>query len=108
MEDELKFCYLNEKVNFFIFFILCLQFGGSLAEYATTPIKTTVKRPRNVSAIDGACFGIAGLTALQSIRDSAGFALDGSSKGKNILITAASGGVGTYAVQVNFSTTSNN
>ena len=108
MEDKLKFCYLNEEVTFFRFFVLCLQFGGSLAEYATAPIKSTVKRPRNVSAIDGACFGVAGMTALQSIRDSAGIALDGSSKGKNVLITAASGGVGTYAVQVNFSAMSNN
>lgn len=77
-----------------------LQNGGSLAEYAVAPIKTTARRPERVSAIDGACFGIAGITALQSVRDTAGVKLDGSSGTKNILITAASGGVGTYAVQV--------
>lgn len=64
------------------------------------PIKTTAKRPETVSAIDGASFGVAGQTALQAVRDSAGIKLDGSSKDKNLLITAASGGVGTYAVQV--------
>lgn len=77
-----------------------LQNGGSLAEYAVAPIKTTAKRPESVSAFDGASFGVAGTTALQSVRDSAGIKLDGSSAGKNLLITAASGGVGTYAVQV--------
>lgn len=74
--------------------------GGSLAEYAAVPIKTTAKRPETVSAIDGASFGVAGQTALQAVRDSAGIKLDGSSKDKNLLITAASGGVGTYAVQI--------
>jgi NADPH:quinone reductase-like Zn-dependent oxidoreductase len=74
--------------------------GGSLAEYAIAPIRTTAKRPESVSAIDGASLGVAGVTALQSVRDSAGIKLDGSSAGKNLLITAASGGVGTYAVQL--------
>jgi NADPH:quinone reductase-like Zn-dependent oxidoreductase len=77
-----------------------LQYGGSMAEYAVAPIKTTAKRPESVSAIDGASLGVAGTTALQSVRDSAGIKLDGSSTDKNLLITAASGGVGTYAVQV--------
>lgn len=77
-----------------------LQVGGSLAEYAVSSIKTTVKRPENVSALDGAALGIAGQSALQSVRDTAGIKLDGSSNNKNVLITAASGGVGTYAVQV--------
>lgn len=79
---------------------LLLQRGGSLAEYAVAPLSLTAKRPENVSALDGASFGIAGQTALQSVRDSGGIKLDGSSEGKNVLVTAASGGVGTYAVQV--------
>jgi len=77
-----------------------LKAGGSLAEYAVAPLNTTAKRPENVSALDGASFGIAGQSALQSLRDSGGIKLDGSSKDKNVLITAASGGVGTYAVQL--------
>lgn len=41
----------------------------------------------------------AGLTALQSLK-SAGVKFDGTSKSSNILITAASGGVGHFAVQL--------
>ncbi|KAI5058427.1 hypothetical protein GOP47_0026597 [Adiantum capillus-veneris] len=78
---------------------LDLRNGGSFAEYAVASVKYTVKRPPEVSAIDGSCLAIAGLTALQSIRDTAGVKLDGSSKA-NLLITAASGGVGLYAVQI--------
>jgi len=75
--------------------------GGSLAEYAVAPITSTVKRPEGVSAIDGASLGVAGSTALQALRDLVGWKFDGSQKTqKNLLITAASGGVGTYAVQV--------
>lgn len=74
--------------------------GGALAEYAVAPIKSTAKRPANVSPVDGAALGVAGQSALQSLRDYGDIKLDGSSKDKNILVTAASGGVGTYAVQI--------
>jgi NADPH:quinone reductase-like Zn-dependent oxidoreductase len=75
--------------------------GGSLAEYAVASIKTTAKRPDEISATDAAPLGVGGTTALQTIRDSAGIKFDGSNQvTKNVLITAASGGVGTYAVQV--------
>lgn len=75
--------------------------GGSLAEYAVASIKTTAKRPDEISATDAAPLGVGGTTALQTIRDSAGIKFDGSNQAtKNVLITAASGGVGTYAVQV--------
>ena len=43
---------------------------------------------------------VASLTAHQAITQSAGVKLDGSGKKTNILITAASGGVGHYAVQL--------
>ncbi len=72
-----------------------------MAEYAIAPIKTTVKRPEEVSAIDGASLGVAGSTAIELVCDYIGIKLDGSNKTqKNLLITAASGGVGIYAVQV--------
>lgn len=76
-----------------------LRVGGSFAEFAVAPVKTTVSRPFDVSAIDGSCLPVAGLTALQAIRDVAGVKLDGNSNA-NLLITAASGGVGLYAVQI--------
>lgn len=63
-------------------------------------VKLTVKRPPGVSAAEGAGLPIAAGTALQSLR-SIGAKLDGSSnKPLNVLITAASGGVGHYAVQL--------
>lgn len=60
----------------------------------------TVKRPHEVSAAEGAGLPIAAQTALQALRDAAGIKLDESGKAANILITAASGGVGHYAVQL--------
>lgn len=60
--------------------------------------KTSAKRPTEVSAVDGACLPIAGLTALQGLTNS-GANIDGSYTG-NVLVTAAAGGVGLYAVQV--------
>ncbi|KAJ7531817.1 hypothetical protein O6H91_14G060200 [Diphasiastrum complanatum] len=78
---------------------LDIRTGGSLAKYAAASVKYTAKRPMQVSAVEAACLPVAAMTALQSVRDSAGVNLDGSYKG-DILITAASGGVGTFAVQL--------
>ena len=60
----------------------------------------TVARPPEVSAAEGAGLPIAGLTAHQALTQSAGVKLDGSGQQVNLLITAASGGVGQYAVQL--------
>ncbi|KAJ7298120.1 hypothetical protein O6H91_Y016100 [Diphasiastrum complanatum] len=78
---------------------LDIRTGGSLAKYVAASVKYTTKRPTKVSAIEAACLPGAALTALQSVRDYAGVNLDGSYRG-DILITAASGGVGTFAVQL--------
>ncbi|XP_002975582.2 chloroplast envelope quinone oxidoreductase homolog [Selaginella moellendorffii] len=78
---------------------LDLKRGGGFAQYAVAGIKYTAKRPSGVSAVEAAALPVAGLTAYQSLRDSGGLKYDGSYKG-NVLITAASGGVGTYAVQL--------
>ena len=76
------------------------QRGGGLAEFALAKENLTVPRPPEVSAAEGAGLPIAGLTAHQALTQSAGIKLDGSGPRKNILITAASGGVGHYAVQL--------
>ena len=60
----------------------------------------TVFRPPEVSAAEGAGLPIAGLTAHQALTYSAGIKLDASGPLANILITAASGGVGLYALQL--------
>lgn len=75
------------------------QVGGALAEYGVAKANMTVLRPPQVSAAEGASFPVAGLTAHQAVQ-SAGIKFDGSGPQKNILITAASGGVGHYAVQL--------
>ncbi|CAA6667919.1 unnamed protein product [Spirodela intermedia] len=80
--------------------MLYLRRGGGLAEYVVASASMTVKRPAEVSAAEGAGLPIAGLTALQSLK-SAGIRFKvGSENGANILVTAASGGVGLYAVQL--------
>ncbi|XP_047059409.1 chloroplast envelope quinone oxidoreductase homolog [Lolium rigidum] len=73
--------------------------GGGLAEYVVAPANMTVKRPSAVSAAEGAGIPIAAGSALKSLR-SIGAKFDGTSKPLNVLITAASGGVGLYAVQL--------
>ncbi|KAF8402145.1 hypothetical protein HHK36_013097 [Tetracentron sinense] len=74
--------------------------GGGLAEFAVAKESLTVTRPPEVSAIEGAALPVAGLTAHQALTSPAGIKLDGSGQPANILITAASGGVGHYAVQL--------
>ncbi|KAF7099770.1 hypothetical protein CFC21_101366 [Triticum aestivum] len=73
--------------------------GGGLAEYAVASANLTVKRPAKVSAAEGAGLPIAAGTALQALR-SIGAKFDGTGKPLNVLITAASSGVGLYAVQL--------
>lgn len=81
------------------------QHGGGLAEYAVAPASLTVARPAEVSAVEGACLPTAAGTALQLLK-AVGVSFDGgpppsgSSGPKNLLVTAASGGVGHYAVQL--------
>ncbi|KAB2020914.1 hypothetical protein ES319_D07G102700v1 [Gossypium barbadense] len=74
--------------------------GGGLAEYAVAKDNLIVLRPPEVSAAEGASLPVAGLAALQAVTESAGVKLDGTGRHVNLLITAASGGVGQYAVQL--------
>ncbi|XP_064948821.1 quinone-oxidoreductase QR1, chloroplastic-like isoform X1 [Musa acuminata AAA Group] len=73
--------------------------AGGLAEYAVAPVNLTVHIPPEVSAADAAGLPIAGFTALQALRY-ATTKFDGTGDPANVLITAASGGVGTFAVQI--------
>ncbi|XP_047049428.1 chloroplast envelope quinone oxidoreductase homolog [Lolium rigidum] len=76
--------------------------GGGLAEYAVAPAALTVARPPEVSAVDGACLPAAASSALQLLK-ATGVSFDGTSNAtgpKNVLVTAVSGGVGHYAVQL--------
>ncbi|RZR84362.1 hypothetical protein BHM03_00011185 [Ensete ventricosum] len=80
---------------------LCIycQKAGGLAEYAVAPVNGTVHIPPEVSAADAAGLPIAACSALQAMRY-ATTKFDGTGDPANVLVTAASGGVGTFAVQL--------
>ncbi|TVU13836.1 hypothetical protein EJB05_37267, partial [Eragrostis curvula] len=83
-----------------------LTHGGGLAGYAVSSAKLRVKRPPGVSTADGAELPTAVRSTLKSLR-SIGAKFDGTTTSStlqknvlNLLITAASSGVGHYAVQL--------
>src|SRR5229473_76352 len=67
---------------------------GSLAEYAVTPERALVIKPPNVSFEQAASLPLAGLTALQGLREGK------IQPGQKVLVNGATGGVGTFAVQI--------
>src|SRR5829696_4881839 len=68
---------------------------GSFAEYARVQPKKLAPKPANLSFEQAAAVPISALTALQGVRD------QGRVKaGQKVLIVGASGGVGTFAVQI--------
>jgi NADPH:quinone reductase-like Zn-dependent oxidoreductase len=69
--------------------------AGSCAEYACAKEDKVAPKPANVSFEDAAAVPVAGLTALQALRDQGHV-----QRGHRVLVDGASGGVGTYAIQV--------
>ena len=69
--------------------------GGSFAEYATGRERNLVPKPAGVTFAQAAAVPIAALTALQGLRDKGGL-----QAGHHVLVNGASGGVGTFAVQI--------
>ena len=68
---------------------------GSVAEYLTVAADTVVRKPARVTFEQAAAVGVAGLTALQMLRDKASL-----HAGHRVLIVGAAGGIGTFAVQI--------
>jgi NADPH:quinone reductase-like Zn-dependent oxidoreductase len=68
---------------------------GSFAEFACARIGRIALKPTNVSLEEAAAIPVSGLAALQAVRDKAQV-----QAGDKVLITGASGGVGTFAVQI--------
>jgi NADPH:quinone reductase-like Zn-dependent oxidoreductase len=66
----------------------------SLAEYVCARERELVMKPANVTFEQAGSVAVAGLTALQ------GFRKGRIQSGQNVLINGASGGVGTFAVQI--------
>lgn len=69
-------------------------FGG-FAEYATVPESQLVLKPAQLSFEETAAVPMAAVTALQALRD-----VGQIHSGQQVLINGASGGVGTFAVQI--------
>jgi NADPH:quinone reductase-like Zn-dependent oxidoreductase len=68
---------------------------GALAEYACAPAATLARKPEGTSYEEAAAVPVAGLTALQGLRDKGRV-----QPGQRVLINGAAGGVGTFAVQI--------
>jgi len=68
---------------------------GSFAEYACSRESALVSKPAAITFEQAAAVPVAGLTALQGLRDHGRI-----QPGQQVLINGASGGVGTFAVQI--------
>jgi NADPH:quinone reductase-like Zn-dependent oxidoreductase len=68
---------------------------GAFAEYACTPEENLLPRPANLTLEQAAAVGDSAFTALAAVRDQGKV-----QPGQRVLITGASGGVGTFAVQI--------
>jgi NADPH:quinone reductase-like Zn-dependent oxidoreductase len=69
--------------------------GGGFAEYVCADERKLARKPASVSFESAAAVPIAALTALQGLRDKGRI-----QRGQRVLIDGASGGVGTFAVQI--------
>jgi NADPH:quinone reductase-like Zn-dependent oxidoreductase len=72
--------------------------GGASAEYAVAGVDVVAAMPEGLDFADAAGLPLAGMTALQGLRDQGSMPLEGSKD--RVLIVGASGGVGHFAVQI--------
>jgi NADPH:quinone reductase-like Zn-dependent oxidoreductase len=68
---------------------------GACAEYVCAPASVFAAKPAQMTMEESACLPVAGLTALQGVRDHGGVR-----SGDNVLVVGASGCVGIFAVQI--------
>ncbi|MBS4178438.1 NAD(P)-dependent alcohol dehydrogenase [Lederbergia citrea] len=68
---------------------------GGFAEYVTVPEYALALKPSNISFEEAAATPMASVTALQGLRDKGKI-----KSGQKVLINGASGGVGTFAIQI--------
>jgi NADPH:quinone reductase-like Zn-dependent oxidoreductase len=68
---------------------------GAFAEYAHAKAEQFIRKPANLTFEQAAAVGVSASTALQLLRDNGNV-----QPGQKVLINGASGGVGTFAVQI--------
>lgn len=68
--------------------------GGTLAELVAAPVRTLARKPAALTFEEAAAVPLTGLTAYQSIERT------GVRAGQTVLVHAAAGGVGQFAVQI--------
>jgi NADPH:quinone reductase-like Zn-dependent oxidoreductase len=69
--------------------------GGTFAEYVRVPAEQTAHAPTSIPLRDAGALPLAAGTALQGLREAADLRA-----GQRLLVNGASGGVGTFAVQI--------
>jgi NADPH:quinone reductase-like Zn-dependent oxidoreductase len=69
--------------------------AGTFAEYAVVPERSLARKPANLTFEQAAVVPVSAVTALKGLRD-----VGRVRAGQKVLITGASGGVGSYAVQL--------
>ena len=85
----------NFKAGDHIFALRGIAKGGGYAEYICIPDSSAVLKPKNLSFEEAAAVPLTATTALQALRDKGKI-----KSGGKVLINGASGGVGTFAVQI--------
>ncbi len=68
--------------------------GGTFAQYVAAPVRTLARKPASATFEEAAAVPLAGLTAFQTIGRA------GVTAGQTVLVHAAAGGVGQFAVQI--------
>ncbi|GAH07402.1 unnamed protein product, partial [marine sediment metagenome] len=68
---------------------------GAFAEYVSVPENALVRKPANISFEEAAAVPYTAITALQGLRNNGQI-----QPGQKVLINGASGGMGTFAVQI--------
>ena len=78
-----------------VYGLLDSPLGGAYAEYAVARESSLAPKPHSLSFEEAAAVPLAGLTALQALRDRGELA-----PGERLLVNGAAGGVGHFAVQI--------
>jgi NADPH:quinone reductase-like Zn-dependent oxidoreductase len=75
--------------------VFALVLGGGFAEYTTVPQDLLTSKPKTTGHEESAAVPMAGVTALVALLDAGRL-----EAGQKVLVNGASGGVGTFAVQI--------